>query len=370
MKCSKNLLAKAICVWIIVLFSVGAGAADEVTYTGPKITFRFSSHIPSTNKIFKDTMAPWVQRLKETSNNKLDVKFYMGGVLNGPKDGFKACVSNIADIAHGYPQYAPGSFHLCHALELPFAFPNAYVASFVAEALYAKYFKAEYENMGVYLGNYNATPVYNILSKKPIRKLKDLKGLKIRSAGGLATEIVKSLGGVPVFITTAEIYSAFQRGIIDAVLLHDVGILAYRLYEVGKYKTEVGLNLVGTPYCLNRKTFDRLPPDLKKVFYDNLRVLSQLSAHGYMSGDEYARKVMEKAGVETITLATDEFARWRSAVKPIWEQFIAENEARGLPARQLTKDMTALAEKYGDWTREQFMEQVVQNPLSGIIDGM
>jgi TRAP-type C4-dicarboxylate transport system substrate-binding protein len=289
-------------------------------------------------------MAPWVRRLRETSNQKLDIKFYMGGVLNGPKDGFKACVSNIADIAHGYPQYAPGSFHLSHALELPFIFQNAYAASFVAESLYVKYFKSEYENMGVYLANYNATPPYNILSKKPIRTLEDVKGLKIRSAGGLATEIVKKLGGVPVFITTAEVYSAFQRGIVDAVLLHDVGILAYRLYEVGKYKTNLGLNLFGTPYCLNRKTFDSLPPDLKKVFYDNLRVLSQLSAKGYMRGDEYARTVMEKTGVETITLSADEFARWRSAVQPIWEEFIADNEARGLPARQLTKDLKILAE--------------------------
>ena len=137
-----------------------------------------------------------------------------------------------------------------------------------------------------------------------------------------------------------------------------------------KPKLKVGLNLFGTPYCLNRKTFDRLPPDLKKVFYNSLRVLSQLSAHGYMSGDEYARTVMEKNGVETITLSTDEFARWRSAVEPIWEQFIAENEARGLPAGQLTKDLKALVEKYADWAPQQFMEQVEQNPIGGIIDGM
>jgi TRAP-type C4-dicarboxylate transport system substrate-binding protein len=370
MKHVRGFAALTLCIGIIIFSAVVVMAVGGVTYTGPTITFRLSSHIPSTNKIFKDTMAPWVEHLSKTSNNKIKIKFYMGGVLNGPKDGFKACVANIADIAHGYPQYAPGSFRLCHALELPFAFPNAYVASLVAEELYVKYFKKEYENMGVYLASYNSTPVYNILSKKPIRRLEDVKGLKIRSAGGLAMDIVKKLGGVPVFIPTAEVYSAFQRGIVDAVLLHDVGILAYRLYEVGKYKTKVGLNLVGTPFCLNRKKFDRLPADLKRVFYNNLRLLSQFSAHGYMSGDEHARKVMKREGVEVITLSRDEFSRWKTAVKPIWDEFVSKNEAAGLPARRLIKDMMALNAKYENWTPKRIMERVKQQPARGIIDGM
>lgn len=370
MKNIKGHVAFTVCIGIIIFSAVVALTVRGVAYTGPTITLRFSSHIPSTNKIFKDTMAPWIEHLKKTSNNKIKIKFYMGGVLNGPKDGFKACVANIADIAHGYPQYAPGSFKLCHALELPFAFPNAYVASLVAEELYIKYFKKEYENMGVYLASYNSTPVYNILSKKPIRKLEDVKGLKIRSAGGLATDIVKKLGGVPVFIPTAEVYSAFQRGIVDAVLLHDVGILAYRLYEVGKYKTKVELNLFGTPFCLNRKKFDRLPPDLKKIFYNNLRILSQFSAHGYMSGDAYARQVMKKEGVETIILTRGEFTRWKTAVKPIWDEFVSKNEAAGLPARRLIRDMRALTSKYKNWTPKQIMERVKQKPIRGIIDGM
>lgn len=370
MKHVRWLAALTVCLGIIIFSAIVVLAVGGVTYTGPTITFRFSSHIPSTNKIFKDTMAPWVEHLQKTSNNKIKIKFYMGGVLNGPKDGFKACVANIADIAHGYPQYAPGSFKLCHALELPFAFPNSYVASLVAEELYIKYFKKEYENMGVYLASYNTTPVYNILSKKPIRKLEDMKGLKIRSAGGLAADIVKKLGGVPVFITTAEVYSAFQRGIVDAVLLHDVGILAYRLYEVGKYKTKLGLNLFGTPFCLNRKKFDRLPADLKRVFYNNLRLLSQFSTHGYMSGNVYARKVMKNEGVEIITLSRGEFNRWKTALKPIWEAFISKNEAAGLPARRLIRDMRALIRKYKNLTPKKIMERVKQKPIRGIIDGM
>lgn len=370
MKYLRNILALSIGVGIILLFSAVGGAADNVTYTGQKITFRFSSHIPSTNKEFKTIIDPWVNRLKETSNNKLDIKLYMGGVLNDAKDGFKASVSDVTDITHGYPQYATGSFHLCHAIELPFAFPNAYVASFVAEKLYPKYFKNEYENMGVYLSSYNASPAYNLLSKKPIRKLEDIKGLKIRSPGGLATEMIKRLGAIPVFITTSELYSSFQSGIIDAVLLHDAGINAYRLYEVGKYKTKLQIAIVGTPFCLNRKTFDRLPPDLKRVFYNNLRVLSQFSARGYMSGDENAHMVIEKAGVETITLSTGEFARWRSALMPMWEEFIVKNEAKGLPAKELIKDLKALSNKYADWTPQQLMELVEKKPISGIISGM
>lgn len=357
---------------LMLLMAVSICFAEpiKVTYSGTPIKIRLSSHVSNTHMVWKNTMVPWEKLLIKMSNGKLVIQEYTSGVLHGPRDGFKAAVSDITDMTHGYPLWQPKSFHLNHVTVLPFAFPNAYVAGIVLEELYPKYFKAEYEKMGVYLANYQAISPYHLISKKPIRTLEDLKGLKVRSGGGPVAEAVKKLGAIPVLVTTAEVYSAFQRGLVDAVLLYDSGLVSFRLHELGKYRTKLGLSLAGTPYCLNRKTFDNLPGDLKRVLYNSERILSQLAGQGYENADVVAKEIMKKAGVEFITLTPTEFERWKAAVEPTWEDFMKKNEALGLPARDLVRDLRILSKKYSSWSPEKLMEHVTKNPIAGIIDGM
>jgi len=366
-----NLLFFAVLVIVLMASAVSfASSSTKITYSGPPITLRYSTHVSTTHMVWQNTMKPWLKLLEEMSEGKLVIKTFTDGVLHGSRDGFKACVSDITDMTHGYPLWQPKSFHLNNVTSLPFAFPNAYVASIVSEELYPKYFKKEYENMGVYLAHYQTISPYHLISKKPIRKLEDMKGLKVRSGGGPIGEAVKRLGAVPVLITTAEVYSAFQRGLIDAVLLYDSGFVSFRLHEIGKYRTELSLGTAGIPYCLNQKTFDGLPDDLKKVFYSAQRILAQMSGQGYENADVEAREIMKKAGVEFITLEPEERERWKALVEPTWEAFMKEKEDLGLPARDLIRDLRELTKKYSTWTREQLMEHVEKNPVHGIIDGM
>ena len=354
----------------VIVGPLNALKAEEITYTGPPITIRYSSHVPATHMVYKAAFVPWMQQLEKESKGKLTVKPYMSGALHGPRDGFKACVADITDMSHGYPIWQPASFDLVHGMELPFAFPNAMVSCLAGEELYPRYFKKEYEKMDVYLAKYQTTSAYHILSKKPVRKLEDLKGMKLRSPGGSLAEMLKRLGAIPIFITTAEVYNAFQRGTVDGAILYDNGFVSFRLHEIGKYRTELAMGIAGIPYCLNRKTFDNLPKDLKRVFYNMLRKLVIMEAIAYEEEDLEARNIMKKIGIQTITLPPQEMERWKATVMPVWEDFVKKNEAKGLPAGPLVQEMKTLAQKYAPWTPEQFLKQATEHPIHGIIDGM
>lgn len=356
-------------VGLISFFAVKADIfyADEIS---KPIILRRSSHVADTHLVWQRSAVTWQKMVEKESNGKLIVKHFTSGSLHGAKDGFKACVNDITDITHGYPVWQPASFNLFHGLDLPFAFPNGHVAALVCEELYPKYLKKEYEKMGVHLAFLGTTSACNLISKKPIRKLEDLKGMKIMTGGGIFAEIVKKLGAVPVMVTTADAYSAFQGGIVDAALLYDAGFTSFRLHEVGKYRTVLELSLSSNPYCLNRKTFDAMPPDMKKLLYRLERIAPQLAAQAYEDGDEQARDIMKKAGVQTIILPPEELARWKAAVEPLWEEFIAKNEAKGLPAKAMIKELRELSAKYSTWTPEQIMKHVKDKPIHGIIDGM
>jgi TRAP-type C4-dicarboxylate transport system substrate-binding protein len=363
-------MISSVCAPLALLGPLDGAAAEKFTYDGPVITLRLSHSAPATFPTIKTTLDPWTELVEKESNGKIRVEKYYGGVLHSAKDGFKAAVNDISDFTPAYTMYQAGSFRLHHVLGLPFAFPNAAVASRVAEELYPKYFKKEYEAMGVYLANYSVTGAYNLFTKKPVRTLEDLKGMKIRSSGGSGTTMIKALGGTPVTTPAPEAYASFQRGVVDGVAFYDTGAIGYRIHEVSGYVTELKMNNSPLAYAFNRKTFDSFPPEVKRFMYAMLRRLNQMSGNSFDEHDLLSRKVIEEMGVKVIKPPPEELAKWKTAVEPMWEEFIKENEAKGLPARQLVADLRALTKKYETWTPGQLMQHAVDNPVHGIIDGM
>ena len=334
------------------------------------ITLRYTTHVPRSHGFYTQAYLPFSERVENEMQGRLKLEAYTDRLLHGPTDAFKAAVTGITDYTNAYAMYKPGSFDLLHAPQLPFLFPSPQVASLVFEELYPRYFKREYERMGVYLAHCDFSSPYNILSRMPIRTLEDFRGLKIRTTPGIIADTNRALGAVPVAIAAAEIYPAFQRGILDAVNLSIPDMVSYRLYEIGPYLTRADINRVSLQYCLNRETFDGLPEDLRVSLYRLFRTRSQIAAQNIYSGPGYERYVdtLRDYGTEIIDLGESELERWRERVERLREHFIAEQEAKGLPAREAVEEMQALAVEYANLTNAQLNERVRTSPVQGIID--
>jgi TRAP-type C4-dicarboxylate transport system substrate-binding protein len=359
-----------------VLASLGALALAAPWIAGRRlaleepITLRYTSHTSRAHGIYTHGFVPFAELVERETHGRLRLEAFTDSVLHGAADGFKAATAGITDYTHSYIAYQPGSFKLLHAPQLPFLFPSPQVACLVIEQLYPRYFKAEFERMGVYLAHCDCTSPYNILSKAPLRRLEDLRGVKVRAPGGPVAEIFRELGAVPVAIAVSETYVALQRGIVDAVAISAPDMVSYRLHEIGSFYTRADLNLLALQFCLNRRTFDALPEDLRAILYRTLRVRSQMAVQNYYSGAGYERAltILRDAGVEAIELDEDERERWRRAVTPLTERFVAAREAEGLPARALISDLRALAAEYAALDNAKLSERVRNSPILGIID--
>lgn len=332
------------------------------------VEMRFSAYYPETYPTFKEGFSRWEKMVEEESKGQFVFKNYLNGVLHAAKHGFRAAMTDICDLTHAYPSYQPSSFDLSHVNDLPFAITTTNGGALAMEQLYPKYFKAEYEKMGVYLGCWVTTSQYNLISKKPVRTLEDLKGMKIRSYGGLCSDMLVLLGAVPVMVQSAESYTAFQNGVVDGVLYTDSSAAAYRLFEIGKYSSKLGLTHMGVPYAMNPKFFDGLSADNKTFLYKKLRQASQVASQSYEIDDAFGLKTLQENGVERIEISPAEMKKFRAAVQPLWDKFIAENEAKGLPARQLIEDLKKLDAEHSALTPEQTFELATTKPVSGIID--
>ncbi len=344
------------------------GAEPEVATTGDSVEIKFAHPSPPASMVPPVWQAGF-EWLKEATHDRLTVKEYAGGTLHGAKDGFKAVRSGISDYSYCLVAHEARGFELTKVFEQPFVMPsNRLAAVKVVDELAAKYFKPEFEKQGTYYGMMALVGASDLMSRKPVRKLEDLKGMKV-IAQGFDPEAAKALGFVLVNVPYPEIYSAMQRGMVDAVLWVDPGFIPYKIYELAKYHTTLGLSAQHIDTCMNPEMFDGLSDGLQRAFYDfQPRIAYSIVKTVGVDFHQKALGIYEENGVEMITLPPEELARWKEALKPVVEKWAEEQEAEGKPAKALLADIEALTAKYGDMDAEEIFAEIVKDPAEGRID--
>ncbi|MCB1467071.1 MAG: TRAP transporter substrate-binding protein DctP [Rhizobiaceae bacterium] len=343
-------------------------AQPSISYDGAPIDWIFAHPAPPSSNI----TPVWEQGfdwLSKATEGKMNFKVMGSGTLLGLRDGFKGVRSGIAQAATCYTFVEGEGFPLSGIWRQPFVAPSdmAVLARIAAE-LSPKYMKPEFENAGVYLAYQAITSAYNLMSKKPVRSLADFKGLKIGLPGG-DPAVGQALGAVFVQIPFPDLYTSLQQGVVDAIAWTDSAFAAYKISEIAKYHTQLDLFVQTIESCVNKDSFDSLPPDLKRAFYN----FNQLEAFAIMQaaalkGRDAMLAQFDEAGVEMIVPSDADMNDIRSAVAPVVDKWVAEQEAAGIPAMQMIEDVKFLAKKYQGMTFDQLFNLVVTEPVPGIID--
>jgi len=158
------------------------------------------------------------------------------------------------------------------------------------------------------------------------RKISDLKGIKLRAAGGVATRAAKALGASPVTMATGEIYPALQRGTVDALIFPSYGLKDYKFYEIGKTYTKPGIFIWCDDLWMNKKTFDSLPKDIQAVFKKVAHEWGEWASTVYWPKyEEEIVKWCQERKVVFVTLPPSEVKKARELCKPVWDWYAGES---------------------------------------------
>ncbi len=115
----------------------------------------------------------------------------------------------------------------------------------------------------------------SIITKKPIHRLADFSGLKIRVlASQFQLELIKRMGGSPVAMTLADVLPALQQGALDGSLTTMTQYTTLHYIDAAKYVTETDQPYVTSIAVLSKKWVDGLPPDLQKIVHDDAAKVS------------------------------------------------------------------------------------------------
>ncbi len=179
-------------------------------------------------------------------------------------------------------------------------------------------------------------PQYNLVGRgKPPMTVKDLKGMRIRLGGG-AGKLVKELGAIPTLFTASETYTALDTGALDAAGFAPHAHLAFKMVELGEYyTTNLNPGTVDCPVVVNQQAFDDLSQKYQKVLLGS--VDEALDHYVSQYGQYYTRfeEAAEQRKMKKITYSPADLKLIRSKASTIWDQWIEEKEAQGVPAREL-----------------------------------
>ena len=183
----------------------------------------------------------WANNLEKDSGGRIMVKRFPGSQMGPVQQHYDFVRTGQADVAWFLHGATPGRFPLTELVQVPYLVGSAEIGTKVLNdsELRSKYLDAEHKGVKVLLllthqpGNVHTT-------KKPIRTVEDMKGLRIRFASPTIRDFVAALGGTPVGVLPTEQVEQLQKGTIDSIFIDYGGAgIAFKMGGVLKYSTEM-----------------------------------------------------------------------------------------------------------------------------------
>jgi TRAP-type C4-dicarboxylate transport system substrate-binding protein len=334
------------------LMGAGLGfalAAPMVAKAQQSFTFRLHSFSSPTALDHTIHLDRWAEKVQAQSQNRIRIEIYPAMQLGGqPRDLPQQLEDGVVDIVWTVPGFTPGRFMGTEGLEMPFM--NTGLSATESPAAYDFITRnlADTEYRGIKVTSIHATDRALIhTSRKPIRTLEDFRGLRLRVAGRFIGEAVTALGATPVGIPLGGVYEATARNQVDGFLINWAITHPFRLYEVAKFHSEPpgrGLFQGMLLTLMSQRSYNRLPAELKAVIDANSGAgLSRELGEKWDTQTQQALDAARGAGNELIEIGEAETARWKNAVAPAYDAWIAEMNRRGRNGRALFDQIAAIA---------------------------
>jgi TRAP-type C4-dicarboxylate transport system substrate-binding protein len=304
-------------------------AADS----GEKIHLKFSTWHPPASREVKTVWKPMLEELKKRSDGRITYTLYAGGALGKGPEHFDIVANGLSDMGYFTATWTPGKFPLTDVLSFAAWVDGKDVSVDIGNKVYKEGLQKEFPNVKVL--ELNGCIQAFLWTTKPVKSLADCKGLRIRTPGGMQTQYIKSLGAEPVFMPLGDVYLALETGTIDGLVTCPPLVLAFKLYEVVKHGVIATFGCVSEGVVMNKKTWERTPDDLKVIIEEV--VGNPFRSTGGLTQGVYKTMMKEIAakGVDMYEMPPDQAALWFDKFQDVTKKWVADMEAKGLPAKEI-----------------------------------
>ncbi|MFZ3048457.1 MAG: TRAP transporter substrate-binding protein [Desulfatirhabdiaceae bacterium] len=340
----RNRFIAMLAIFTAIALFIGFGATPDARAADEKMNIRFSTwHVPAGADV-QQLWTPMLEEMKTRSNGRISYTMFAGGALGKGPDHFDIVKSGMSDMGYATLSWTPGRFPLTDVLSTPMVCPAKWKGVEIGMEMYDKGLKDEFKDVKVL--HINNCVMAHLWTIKKIEKMEDLKGMKIRSPGGIQTLCIEALGATPVFMPLGDVYMSMETGVLDGVVTCPALVKAFKVYEVAKFGVPVSFGCVSEGLFMNQKSWDKTPADLKPIIEDVARNAYKL--HN-MFDEHWYEESMAAFGktVQITQLVPDEKARWEKQFQGVMVKWAADLEKKGQPANKTLKDFKQVLTKQG-----------------------
>lgn len=317
-----------------------------------EVTLRLHTFVPPVANPPKSFLIPWAKKVEKASKGKLKIQEFwsmqLGGkapqLLDQVKDG-------VVDIVWTLPGFTPGRMPRVEPFELPFVHKDPLSTTLALQDFQDKYLGPDLQDYHPLLLHVHAGFLFQ--TKKPIRTMADLKGMKIRAASRAGVWLLNALGATGLGMPLNEIPPALSKGVIDGVLLPYEIAPAVKTQDLVSYFTtlsgpqpRLGTNVF--TFLMNKKSYEKLPADLKKVIDDySGRNIAKWAGENWAEIEKPGLRVVKsKKKNKFYTIPAPEVVKIRKAAEPVFKRWFDEMQKIGVDGPKLLADARAMIDKY------------------------
>jgi TRAP-type C4-dicarboxylate transport system substrate-binding protein len=342
-----------------MLAAAGASAQDKINLT---IAAGQAPRALKPLQLITDVFIPEVNKRVKEAGLKVEIQWkeaYAGSllkptrVLEGVRDG-------IAEVGFEPTIFHPDKLPLENiTFAAPFVTGDVSMVSKAMNKLHATFpeYAEQYAKFNTVRLGGNSYDSYELISTFPVKKVDDIKGKKIGTAGA-ALSWIRGTGAVPVQSNMMEYYNSTKTGVFEAFIIFPSAHPGMKYPEVAPYTVKVGFGAhYAAAIIVNKGLYDKFPPALQKALRDA----------GEKWGDE-SDKAMQNAGQaglaavagfkgQVLDFPREEQVRWAKSMPNIAKEWADKLDKQGLPG---TKVLTAYmdemrrlgAKPARDWDKE------------------
>jgi TRAP-type C4-dicarboxylate transport system substrate-binding protein len=307
-------------------------------------TLTMSSWVGPQHHITAVVLQGWANEAEKVTNGR--VKFTMlPKHPSAPPGTFDAVREGLVDLSFVTASYTPARHVLPLMPELPGSGDTALANSIAYSRIHWKYFHKLGEYKGVkLLGVFTHGPG-QMFTKKPVRSIADVQGLKIRTGGGVAEQVAKALGASAFVKPAGESYELLSSGVADGVFFPLESIISFKLETVLEQATLFpgGMYSSAFGFFMNEDKWNKLPRQdqeaLEKISGEHI---ARLAGNSWDEADRKGMEALKKSTVKIVNANSEMVAEVKKRSAPLIDNpdpnspgWIQKANAKGLDGAKI-----------------------------------
>lgn len=308
--------------------AVAFGAAFALTLNSAEaVELKFSHQSPVTN-VNHLSVVEFQKKVAELSGGDITVRIFPNKQLGGERDEVEGILLGTLDAAKPASAVVANWVSELNVANMPFVFRDLDHFQRVWRGDLHKIIQEKAEAKGLRFLCATTTGIRNIMSKRPIFGVEDMKGLKIRAIENpVHVATFNAMGANATAIAYPEVYGALQTGVVDGADAANNNYHAQKFYEQAPYWSQVGWLVFTNTMIMSEKTWDTLSAANQKAVQEAAFYACEWQNTYYKTDGDEKLQMLLALGVKVTVPYREPFIE---ASQKVYDEFLKTDEEKSL----------------------------------------